>query len=579
MEFFGQYNIHLFPRHVEAVKRRHASLQEEIVSLQQQIARLPAGDAHIDHLKKELHDRQEELEKLKMQPAMRSDRRLTDLAPAAQRLHRKAFDTNDGDPLYRELEDLVYDDDGTRRSMKAPKGDVLHQFRQDVHTGKLPTVSWLTAPERFSDHPSAPWYGAWYVSEVLDILTHNPEVWKKTIFILAYDENDGYFDHVPPFTAPHPHKEGTGKVSTGIDTQADYVTLEEEKERNGFPEPFLRECSIGLGFRVPLIIASPWTRGGWVNSQVFDHTSTLQFLEKFLSHKTGLDVREPNISEWRRLVCGDLTSCFRPYKGEPIREPGFLPKDAFLESIHKAQFRKLPDDFRALTVEEIAVFNKRPQDSPYVTRQEPGTRISCALPYCMQVHGSLSRDRRHFEITFLNDRTVFGDATAGVPLNVYAPGGYAVPGQPGKMENLRTWAYGVRPGDAITDVWPLQEFDGGRYHLRVYGPNGFYREFRGDVHDPAVRVELHYDKDGLGRLRLQNTGAACTAEIVDRSYGAVYPARRIAAGGAAEVLLAPAKSHRWYDLTVRVKGFSGFEQRFAGRIETGQDGISDPAMA
>jgi phospholipase C len=179
--------------------------------------------------------------------------------------------------------------------MKAPKGDVLHQFRQDVQSGKLPTVSWLSAPENFSDHPSAPWYGAWYVSEVMDILTQDPEVWKKTIFILAYDENDGYFDHVAPFTAPHPHQPGTGKVSAGIDTSVDFVTLEQAKERDGFPENFMRESSVGLGFRVPLIVASPWTRGGWVNSQVFDHTSTLQFLEKFLSHKTGQAVVEPNI--------------------------------------------------------------------------------------------------------------------------------------------------------------------------------------------------------------------------------------------------------------------------------------------
>lgn len=579
LEFFAQYNIHLFPRHVEELVRQHAALQDEIAALGKQIAALPAGDAHIDHLQKDLHEKQEELEKLKTQPGLASGRRLEDLTEREQRLHRRAFDTNTGDPHYRQLEDLVYDDNGIQRSMKAPKGDILHQFRQDVQAGRLPTVSWLTAPERFSDHPSAPWYGAWYVSEVLDILTQDPEVWKKTIFILAYDENDGYFDHVPPFTAPHPHKEGTGKVSAGIDTQVDFVTLEQEKERNGFPEPFDRECSIGLGFRVPLIIASPWTRGGWVNSQVFDHTSTLQFLEKFLSHKSGLAVREPNISDWRRLVCGDLTSCFRPYRGEPIREPGFLPKDAFLESIHKAQFRKLPDDFKALTAEEVAVFNKRPQDSPYVTRQEPGTRISCALPYCMHAHGSLSADRRSFGIRFVNDRRVFGEATAGAPFNVYAPGRYAVPGEPGKMAELRTWAYGVKAGDEVADAWPLQEFEGGRYHLRVYGPNGFYREFRGGVDDPAVGVELHYDKDGNGELRLKNNGAACTVEIADRSYGGTYPTRPIAAGGVATVTLSLAKSHRWYDVAVRVRGFSGFEQRFAGRIETGQDGVSDPAMA
>src|ERR1700743_3120882 len=136
----------------------------------------------------------------------------------------------------------------------------------------------------------------------MQILTDNPEVWKKTIFILAYDENDGYFDHVPPFVAPDPRKADTGKVSNGIDTRVDFVTKEQAQARKGFPEVFEREGPIGLGYRVPLVIASPWSKGGFVNSEVFDHTSTLQFLEHFLSKKTGKKVKETNISDWRRTV-------------------------------------------------------------------------------------------------------------------------------------------------------------------------------------------------------------------------------------------------------------------------------------
>src|SRR5690606_5199268 len=104
-------------------------------------------------------------------------------------LHHQAFQTNEGDPYYHETADVEVDG----IEITVPKGDVLHQFRSDVKSGKLPTVSWLVAPQHFSDHPSAPMYGAWYVSEILNILTENPEVWKKTIFILNYDENDGYF--------------------------------------------------------------------------------------------------------------------------------------------------------------------------------------------------------------------------------------------------------------------------------------------------------------------------------------------------------------------------------------------------
>src|SRR5690606_37980221 len=194
--------------------------------------------------------------------------------------------------------------------------------------GELPMVSWLVSPQRFSDHPSAPWYGAWYVSEVLDILTRNPEVWKHTIFILTYDENDGYFDHVPPFVPPHPAESHSGKCSAGIDTAIEWIPLEQELGF-GIAKKDARGGPIGLGYRVPMVIASPWSRGGRVNSQVFDHTSPLRFLEVFLSQKYGKTIREDNISAWRRTVCGDLTSAFTAYRpsGHQI---DFLQRNEFL---------------------------------------------------------------------------------------------------------------------------------------------------------------------------------------------------------------------------------------------------------
>ncbi len=242
--------------------------------------------------------------------------------------------------------------------MQVPKGDVLHQFRQDVLDNKLPTVSWVIPSERFSDHPESPWYGAWFLSEVFDALTQNPEVWKKTIFILCYDENDGYFDHVPPFMAPHPNHPGTGKVSSGIDTAVEQLTPSQQKTYDDH-NPGISPDSIGLGFRVPLVVASPWSRGGYVNSQVFDQTSILQFLELFLSQKTGKSVRESNITAWRRAVCGDLTSVFRPYNGESIALPKPLDRAAVLDAINRAQYRPLPGDFKRLTREEVAQAQKK----------------------------------------------------------------------------------------------------------------------------------------------------------------------------------------------------------------------------
>src|ERR1700743_1195574 len=99
----------------------------------------------------------------------------------------------------------------------------------------------------------------------MQILTDNPEVWKKTIFILTYDENDGYFDHVPPFVAPNPRDANSGKVSNGIDAALEYVQLSDDQKRTHMNSA--RGGPIGLGYRVPLVIASPWSRGGCVCSQ------------------------------------------------------------------------------------------------------------------------------------------------------------------------------------------------------------------------------------------------------------------------------------------------------------------------
>ena len=298
--------------------------------------------------------------------------------------------------------------------MKVPKGDVLYQFREDVKNGKLPTVSWLVAPENFSDHPGAPWYGAWYLSEAMDILTKNPEVWSKTIFILCYDENDGYYDHVPPFVPPVPDREGTGLVSANIDLRTEYVSLEKDLQRK--PAKYARGGPIGLGYRVPLVVASPWSRGGAVCSQVFDHTSILQFLEKFVSHKTGKKIEESNISDWRRAVCGDLTSVFKPYIGEKISLPKSLSRNEFVESIHKAQYKKNPSDFHALTKDEIDQANRQPNNS-VLPKQEKGVRPSRALPYQLYADGNLDADGKSFQIELTAANDIFGSPSSGISIS------------------------------------------------------------------------------------------------------------------------------------------------------------------
>jgi phospholipase C len=588
LEFFAQYNINLHEPHITALQSRVIELPKKIEELQKQIAALPEGDAHISHLKIQLRELEGYLAAVHKEREVWKPGMFDKLSDREKSIHQKAFETNKNDPDFHTLVDLKYNDDGTGREFKVPKGDVLHQFREDVKTGKLPTVSWLSAPENFSDHPSAAWYGAWYVSEVMDILTHNPEIWKKTIFILAYDENDGYFDHVPPFVAPHSHKAGTGKVSEGIDTRVEFVTVEQEKERNNFPEVYDRESSIGLGYRVPLIIASPWSKGGWVNSEVFDHTSTLQFLETFLSKKTGKTVKEPNISDWRRTVCGDLTSVFRPYSGETIPALQFLPKDEFAESIHKAKFKKLPDDYKLLTAEEIAQINRDPQASPYMPRQEKGIKPSCALPYQLYSDGKLSADKKSFSLKFTASNEAFGKGASGSPFNVYAPGKYLQEKNKEQvMDDVRTWAYTAKAGDTLADAWPLNEFENDHYHLRVYGPNGFFREFKGNAVDPDIDIACEYQHSltdsrkltGNVELKLHNlSNGQHTVEITDHAYKTNNHKKVLGSSVKSVLALDLANSHGWYDFSVKVSGSQTFEKRYAGRVETGRSGFSDPQM-
>lgn len=524
IEWFSQYNVRFHPAYIKFLPKKIELLKAEIAKGGDKVVRF-----------------QKELDRALEEQKVYTTENWNKLSDRERNLHLKAFTTNINDPEgYHELATVTYDDNGTQRAMKVPKGDVLYQFRKDVNEGKLPTVSWLVSPCNFSDHPGAPWYGAWYLSESLDILTKNPEVWKKTIFILCYDENDGYFDHVPPFVPP-------------ANTPDEYESLEMDLKRK--PASQARGSSIGLGPRVPLVIASPWSRGGAVNSQVFDHTSILMFLEKFTSHKSGKKIEETNISKWRRTVCGDLTSVFQPYNGETMKMPEFVKKEQFYESIHKAQFRKLPLMPEPLTESEISqvIEGKRVMKMP---SQEKGSRPSNALPYDLHVSGKKSKDKKTFDFT-LESRL------AGAPFHIYA--------------DFKIWemaSYAVESGKIVKDSWNLSGADHGRYHFRVDGPNGFMREFSGDESEPIV-VDIEY-RGGNVVVSIVSS-ESCSIEIVDNAYGQEMQSFRIGKKTSISQTIDLSKSSGWYDLTLSIPG-SKFQVRFAGRVETGKQSITDPAI-
>lgn len=569
IEFFKQFNVKLHPEYIAALTKTAERLNNELKKREQNLPALSPDS-------KEAKQAQNEIDWIKKQLAINAEdqknctkEKFEQLTQYQKNLHQKAFCTNRNDPSYHQLTTLKYKDGGKEREVKIPKGDILHQFRQDVQNGELPTVSWLVPPEHYSDHPGSAWYGAWYISEVMDILTKNPEVWKKTIFILTYDENDGYFDHVPPFVAPHPHKKDTGATSKNINTGVEYVANSDQQSIKNRA----RESSIGLGYRVPMVIASPWSRGGWVNSQVFDHTSSLQFLEKFLSHKTKKKIQEPNISAWRRAVCGDLVSVFRPYNNERLNKPDFLQHDDFIESIHKAQFQNAPSNFKALSKEEIARVNKDPYSSGVMAAQEKGVRMSSALPYELYSDGTLSNDKKSFVISLKAGDTFFGKSSAGSPFHVYAPCKY-------RGQDVRAWSYAVAPGDELKDTWPIADFENNQYHLSVYGPNGFFREFTGNENDPSLDVRVSYERSTGNIILLVNNQdkQPQSIHVTDNSYKTPSVEKMIGAAGSVRIIINPGKSFGWYDFSLSIKGNSVFKKRYAGRVETGKESKTDPLM-
>jgi phospholipase C len=579
LEFFKVYNVKFSLRNVKNLQNLVDTLPAEINKLQEAS---PSSEAAAIKIRTDLKHKMEVLDNATSELKKWSAEAYDKLSDKQKSLFKKAFVINSGDPDYRSISTLNYKDGDTEREVTVPKGDVLHQFRQDVNTGKLPAVSWLAGPQNFSDHPSAPWYGAWYVSEVLDILTKNPEVWKKTIFITTYDENDGYYDHVRPFSIPDNKVPGTGKVSAGIDTEIEHVRLANELKQ-GIPEKAAREAPIGLGFRVPMLIASPWSRGGRVCSEVFDHTSTLQFLEVFFSKKLNKEIKIENISKWRRAICGDLTAVFTPFNGDKADQIDFLKRDAMVESIYNAKFKDDPSGFKKLSSSDIAAFTADPLSGKVMSTQEKGIRPSCALPYELYSDGKLQADKKGFEIRFKAGNAVFGKAASGSPFAVYAPVAYS--DKENGSQVCRNWSFAAVAGDTVMYNWPLENFENGKYHLRVDGPNGYYREYIGSVHNPDLTVSCIYEETKgklTGNVLLKivnaNRSKSYALTVKDLGYGKSDVKKQLAAGSSQEIVLNLKASHGWYDFNLDVAGAADFAQRYAGRVETGKASFSDPVM-
>ena len=417
----------------------------------------------------------------------------------------------------------------TEQEWQAWAEHLFDTFRSDVSSGKLPQVSYIVAPAGYTEHPDWPSnYGAWYISQIFDILVSNPEVWSKTVFLINYDENDGGFDHQVPPTPP----QTTANGASTVDFSNELVTT---STPNG---------PIGLGVRVPFLAISPWSKGGFVNSQVFDHTSVIQFLEK------RFGVHEANISPWRRAVAGDLTSVFNfaTPNTAPPRLPttaGYLPPQSELAGTDGTTF--VP------TLNGVILG---------VPKQEKGIRPARALPYQLDVQGAVNASNHTLTLTFVNT----GKAAAVFQVR-----------STNAADLVRT--YTVEPGKKLTGTWTVTS----SYNLSVYGPNGFVRYFKGSIGSSAAILDVQsicvFEDFGLIGWTITNVGSHnATVNVLD-----AYSGNRVTR------LLQPHEKmfeagwplHEyfgWYDLVVTVAQDATFECRLAGHVETGRDSFSDPAL-
>jgi phospholipase C len=377
--------------------------------------------------------------------------------------------------------------------------NLVSGFGADVTNNTLPSVSWIVGPDNGSEHPYwSPASGEALTKQLLDALAGNPAVYKSTVFILNYDENDGFFDHGVPITPP-----------------------------TGTTNEFVGGLPIGLGVRVPCIIISPWSRGGYVCSQVFDHTSVIRFLEKW----TG--VQEPNISAWRRQVCGDLTSA--------------------LDFAHPNT--NYPTLAGVSAVNCNSGTTASPPGNQSMPSQEAGTLLERPLPYQPNAVASLDCGTGNVNISMTNT------GTASVHFSVY-PNAYRTDGP---------WPFDVMSSNTATTAFSTTPYSGD-YDFSCYGPNGFLRRFAGNIDSDCGQIESVSYLDpynGGFKITLANPGGSAVVFSVSNAYYANSLATYTVPAHSTNVVgVDTTTNNGWYDLITTASSDPLFVRRFAGHLES-----------
>lgn len=464
---------------------------------------------------------------------------------------------------------VLYKKNQSINSVLRTDADKPSQFEADILNDTLPAVSWIVPPEAFSEHPKwPPEFGEYYVHEILRALAANKEVWKKTALFITYDENGGFFDHVPPPVPPL--KKDVGKVSSGIVVPEPASTFNVDAE-----SPRGKNTPLGMGTRVPTLVISPWSTGGRVCSEVFDHTSFIRFLDEWLiAHgKQDEDADAfPNISSWRYAVAGDLTSTFDFYHAanpgtESLAEPG---QSAAIFTSAKREAARQIKGFSPKASDTLP-----DKDMPVRGKQDNARCEILPLAYDFTVTAAriyVSGGAEKLTLTFAN----YGPLAAAFTVYSYdrtdGPWFYTVEGSSDDEPNL------------LTDLWDLRVYDTLRrapfdYHLAVHGPNGHLNEFRGnsnsteqylaDVIDVSLTddekgVHFHFSQwpEGSGKLKMIS---AYTGKEQILPWGTKFADTMTVDG--------------WYDVSfVDAVNTSRYLRRYAGRLETGTISKSDPAI-
>jgi phospholipase C len=374
-------------------------------------------------------------------------------------------------------------------------------------------------------------------------------VWASTVLIVNYDENDGFFDHLIAPTPPTSPADGLSTVDTvnelypGVQGVASFA-----------PGPY------GLGARVPCFVVSPWSRGGWACSQVFDHTSVIQFIEK------RFGVKESHITPWRRAISGDLTAALN-FKVADRVPPKLPDTDNFVSFVSAGALAPVTQEMIAAGAQpapNIPIAAPAVQTMP---TQEPGRRLARALPYRLRADATADVSARTVSIAFENL------GTAGAFFHVRTAQAAENSGQ-----GTGPWGYTVDAAKRVlSDRW--SPTGGTNYDLSVYGPNGFFRRVAGDLTRTSANLEVRAIPEIAGeviRLEIENLATARTTVTIANQYDRREEHFPLAPGARITVPLLLATSFRWYDLMITASTDPSFVRHYAGHIENGFDSVSDP---